>query len=131
MYNTKIMQIFANPKNIGVVKSANGVGEYKNAENGETIKLSVKVEDGVILDAKFKVFGNALLIAMGSIVTELIKKMNIEDLVEINQETILEKVGEIPLTKLYCIDMLLIALNNMVADYNKKQLKLAQKMAKD
>lgn len=131
MYNTKIMDIFANPQNIGLIRSADGVGECKNQESGELIKFSVKVENDIILDAKFKAFGNALLIAFGSIVTNLLINNQVREVLNITAETILAKAGEIPFAKSYCADMCVNAIKDLVLDYSKKQEKLALKLAKE
>lgn len=130
MYNAKIMEIFNNPSNVGIMRGADAVGECKNSENGEIIKIYVDVEDNVIKQAKFKAFGNALLIASGSIITELIKDKKIEELNNITANDILNELGEIPLTKMYCATMCETALKNIVTDYIKRQEKLLKQISK-
>ena len=79
MYNLKIMDIFANPKNTGIVRNADGVGECKNTESGEIIKFYIKLEDKKVKECKYKAFGSALLIATGSIVTEMLIGKTMEE----------------------------------------------------
>lgn len=127
MYNTKIMEIFSNPKNVGALKGASACGESKNLENGEIIKIYIQLENNVIKNAKFKAFGNALLIACGSIVTEMIKGKTLEDLSNISANNILLELGDIPLTKMYCATMCETALKNIIINYVKRQEKLLKK----
>lgn len=131
MYNLKIMDIFANPKNTGIVRNADGVGECKNTESGEIVKFYIKVEENKVVLCKYKAFGNALLIATGSIVTEMITNKTIKQIEEISAVDILRQLDKIPANKEYCAVMCEVAIKNMIIDYNKKQEKLARELEKE
>lgn len=131
MYNLKIMDIFANPKNTGIVRNADGVGECKNTESGEIIKFYVKVEEGKITTCKYKAFGNALLIATGSIVTEMLLNKTLEEVDKVSAVEILRQLDKIPENKEYCAVMCEVAIKNLLIDYQKRQEKLARQLEKE
>ncbi|MBQ8749818.1 MAG: iron-sulfur cluster assembly scaffold protein [Clostridia bacterium] len=116
MYSDKIMQIFANPKNVGTLKGADATGEATN-EFGEVVKIFINAEDGIITDAKFKAYGSVVAIASGSTVTTLIKGKFLDDAINVSNEMILESLGgvidkeKIPSLKI-AREALLLALKN-------------------
>ena len=116
-----------NPKNIGLIRNADAVGECQNQENLETVKFSAVIENEIIKQIKFKVFGNAVLIALASMTTEIVRNKNLENVVNLKEEDILTDLYEIPMNKRYCIDIILHALLDLVEDYRKKQERLAKK----
>ena len=131
MYSLKIMQMFYNPKNVGLVKSPSASGEIKNLETSEIIKFTAKIEDETIKEIKFKAFGNALLIALASLTTELVKGKNINELENLTAEDVLEQADEIPYAKTYCADMIEQGLKALKINYDFKQEKLQKKVGKE
>jgi len=83
MYSEKVMEHFTNPRNVGVIEDADGVGEVGNAKCGDIMKMYLKIENNIIVDVKFKTFGCGSAIASSSMATELIKGKSIEDVLKI------------------------------------------------
>ncbi len=119
MYNQKIMEIFANPKNVGMIKCAAGVGEAEDNVCGDVIKLYINLEDGTISEAKFKAFGGVTTIACGYALTEVIKGKLVEDVVESVSDDIVTYLAEYPSDKLYSVVLAKNALIAAVEDYKK------------
>ncbi len=124
MYNSKVLEIFKNPKNVGIVKGANGVGKVESSVCGDIIKVYIKVsEDGIIEEAKFKAFGCPASIAAASVAAELIIGKTLE---EANMETsarIVEVLGGLPEEKAYCPALAEEAIKAALEDYYKKKEK--------
>ena len=131
MYNLKIMDIFANPKNTGIVRNADGVGECKNTESGEIIKFYIKLEDKKVKECKYKAFGSALLIATGSIVTEMLIGKTMEEVASVSAVDILRQLDKIPANKEYTAVMCEVAIKNLIVDYTKKQEKLLKALEQE
>lgn len=127
MYNNKIMNLFANPKNVGIIQGASGVGSYTNEKTGNVLKIYLKVEDETVVDASFKAFAGAGSIAVLSVLTELVKGMKISEVTSISSQNILEEIGSLEEDQLYLVDDALETLGLTVKDYNKKQEKLKAK----
>ena len=121
MYTDKVMDHFTNPRNVGEIEDANGVGEVGNASCGDIMKIFLKVEDGIIKDVKFKTFGCAAAIAAASMTTELIKGKTIEDALRITNEVVAKELGGLPAAKLHCSVMAEEALQAAIEDYRKKR----------
>lgn len=119
MYNEKVMDIFANPKNVGVIKGANGVGEVGNSACGDIMKIYIKIENNIIVDAKFKTFGCAAAIASISVATEMIKGKTIEEALELKNSDIVDYLGGLPEIKIYCSILAEEAIAAAVQDYRK------------
>lgn len=120
MYNEKLMQVFANPKNVGIIKCADGIGEATN-EIGEVCKIFINVKDGVISEAKFKAYGNVTVIAGGSVLTKLLLGKTLDEAINISNDDIVEELGgEVEnMASITAVkDAMLLAIKN----YNDKQL---------
>ena len=130
MYTKQIMDRFLSPKNSGRLLGANGVGDSSNIRNGETTKLYLKVEDGTIVDAKFKVFGGITTIAVFDEGIDEIKGQEIEE-AAINEEEITRKLGFIEAERLYVFKLFKDALSDAQKDYEKRQKKLEMKRLKE
>jgi len=123
MYSQKIMEIFANSKYMGEIRSANAIGEAGGAKIGDILKFYLVVEKDKIVDAKCKAFGTAVTIAIGSVCAENLIGLNINDVQNFNTDVVLDELEEIPTEKLYCLDLAKEAMSNCVAYYFKKEEK--------
>ena len=103
MYNDKVMEIFQNPKNVGELKGANGIGTVGNEACGDIMKLYIKVDKNeVITNATFKTFGCAAAIVSSSVATEMIKGKKIEEALKLENQQILDYLGGLPDNKIHC-----------------------------
>ncbi|MEG1581908.1 MAG: iron-sulfur cluster assembly scaffold protein [Clostridia bacterium] len=102
MYSNKVIEIFSKPKNIGVIKAASGVGKVGNAKCGDIMKMYIKVENNVIIDAKFQTYGCTAAIASSSVATEMIIGKTIEEAYKITNADVLKVLGELPKNKIHC-----------------------------
>lgn len=121
MYSEKVMEHFRNPRNVGVIEDADGVGKVGNPVCGDIMELTIKVEDGVIKDAKFRTFGCGAAIATSSMVTELVKGKTIEEALEISNKAVVEALGGLPPVKLHCSVLAEQALRSAIEDYLNRQ----------
>ena len=96
MYTQQVMEHFTNPRNVGEIPNADGVGEVGNAKCGDIMKIFLKIENGIIADVKFKTYGCASAIATSSIATEMIKGHPIEDAVALSNKAVVEALGGLP-----------------------------------
>jgi nitrogen fixation NifU-like protein len=119
-YSDKVMDHFMHPRNCGEIPDASGVGTVGNPICGDVLRLYIKVEDGKIVDAKFKTFGCAAAIATSSMVTELIKGKTVEEVSSISNRAVAEALGGLPPIKLHCSVLAEQALRAALADYYKK-----------
>lgn len=117
MLENKILDHFENPRNCGEIQEANGIGHAGKPSRGITIKMSVKVEKGVIKDVKFKTAGCALSIASASMVTELVKGVTMEEALFLSPKDISQALGGIPEEKMHCSELAVGALYKALADY--------------
>ena len=118
-YNEKIIKIFQNPKNVGVLKGANAIGKAVCDERNDMLRFYLKIEGNKVADAKFKAMGSSTLIAISSLTTQLIKGKAISILEEFDTKLIENEVGEIPEYSRYCLNMVQIALSNALNSYRK------------
>lgn len=102
MYTDKVMEHFTNPRNMGELLDANGVGEVGNAKCGDIMKIFLKIENGIIEDVKFKTYGCASAIATSSIATEMIKGKPVEDALKLSNKAVVEALGGLPPHKIHC-----------------------------
>ena len=130
MYTKKVMDIFQNPKHVGVIRGADGVGQVGNAVCGDIMKITIKVEDNKIVDAKFKTFGCVAAIASSSVACGLIIGKTLEEAKALTNKQVLEVLGEVPANKIHCSVLAEEAINLAIEDYHKKQKKLARKLEK-
>lgn len=120
MYNEKVMDHFYNPRNVGEIPDANGIGEVGNAVCGDIMKIFIKVKDNIIEDIKFKTFGCAAAIATSSMVTELVKGKNIDEAIKITNAAVAEALGGLPPVKMHCSNLAADALHAAIKDYRAK-----------
>ncbi len=121
MYSTKVMEHFQNPRNVGEIKDADGVGEIGNPVCGDIMKLYIKVKANRILDAKFKTFGCGAAIATSSMVTELVKGKTLEEAEKISRDTVAEALDGLPPIKMHCSNLAADALHKAIEDYRNKE----------
>ncbi len=121
MYSEKVMEHFRNPRNVGEMPDADGVGKVGNPVCGDIMELSIKVKDGKIEDAKFRTFGCGAAIATSSMVTELVKGKTIEDALEISNRAVAEALGGLPPVKMHCSVLAEQALRSAIQDYQERQ----------
>ena len=121
MYNEKVMEVFKNPKNVGEIENADGIGTVGNEVCGDIMQISLKIENDVIVDAKFKTFGCAAAIATSSTATEMIKGMKVEDALKVTNRIVIEKLGGLPPQKIHCSVLAEEAIKKAIEDYRAKQ----------
>ena len=127
MYSEKVMEHFRNPRNVGEIPDADGVGKVGNPVCGDIMELSLKVEDGVIKDAKFRTFGCGAAIATSSMVTDLVKGKTIEEALEISNRAVAEALGGLPPIKMHCSVLAEQALKSAIQDYLERRGKAIEK----
>ena len=116
-YSPLVMEHFTNPRNVGEIENADGVGEVGNAKCGDIMKIYLKIEDSIITDVKFKTFGCASAIATSSIATELIKGKPVSEALEITNKAVVEALGGLPAVKIHCSVLAEEAVKAAVKDY--------------
>ena len=121
MYNQKVIDTFANPKNVGEIEDADGVGTVGNAKCGDIMQVFLKIENDVIVDAKFKTFGCAAAIASSSTATEMIKWKTIEEALKIKNYDVVEALEGLPPQKIHCSVLAEEAIAEAIKDYRSKQ----------
>ncbi|GAA0177006.1 Fe-S cluster assembly scaffold protein NifU [Clostridium sediminicola] len=117
MYSEKVMDHFRNPRNVGELKSANGVGEVGNAKCGDIMKIYLEVEDDIIKDVKFKTFGCGSAIASSSIATEMIKGKTIKEAWDLSNKAVAEALDGLPPVKMHCSVLAEEAIHKAINDY--------------
>ena len=122
-YNKKVLDAFKNPKNVGEIKNADGIGKVGNPRCGDVMYIYIKVEKGIIKDIKFKTFGCVAAIATSSILTELAKGKTLEQAKKISKQDIIDALGNLPNIKIHCSVLAEEGLKKAIEDYEKKALK--------
>jgi len=120
-YSDKVMDHFTNPRNVGEIPDASGVGSVGNPICGDVMRMYLKIENGIIVDAKFKTFGCGAAIATSSMVTEMVKNKTIAEALKISNKAVAEALGGLPAVKMHCSVLGEEALKSAIADYYKKQ----------
>ena len=124
MYSEKVMDHFMNPRNVGEIEDASGVGEVGNAKCGDIMKIYIKVDDNdVITDVKFKTFGCGAAIATSSRATEMVMGKTVDEALKITKEMVTESLGGLPPVKLHCSVLAEEALHAAIEDYRKNHPK--------
>jgi len=121
LYNEKVMEHFKNPRNVGEMENPDGIGHVGNPVCGDIMELYIKVNDGIIVDAKFKTFGCAAAIATSSMVTEMVKGKSIEETLKISNKAVVEALDGLPPAKVHCSVMAEEALKAAIEDYLEHQ----------
>lgn len=125
LYSKEIMKHFKNPKNVGRIKNADGIGEAGNLVCGDIMRIYIKVSEKnnkkVIKDIKFETFGCVVAIANTSLLTTLVKGKTIEEALGIKKEDLIKKLGKVPPIKIHCSVLAIDALKEAIYDYLKKQ----------
>ena len=120
MYSEKVMDHFSNPRNVGEIPDANGVGEVGNAKCGDIMKVYMKIENNIIKDIKFKTFGCGAAVATSSIATEMVKGKSIDDALRLTNKAVIEALDGLPPAKIHCSVLAEEAIKSALIDYYKR-----------
>lgn len=123
MYSEKVMEHFQNPRNVGVIEDADGVGNVGNPVCGDMMKIFIKVEDEVIKDIKFQTLGCGAAIATSSMITELAQGMKLAEAEKITKSNIADALDGLPPAKMHCSVLAADGLRDAIKDYREKQAK--------
>lgn len=123
-YSEKVMDHFMNPRNVGRIENADGVGKAGNPICGDIMAIYIKVKDNVIVDIKFQTFGCGAAIATSSMVTELVKRKTLEEALKVTNKIVAEALGGLPTVKMHCSLLAEDALKAAIEDYQKKRVGL-------
>ena len=121
VYSEKVLDHFANPRNVGEIENADGIGEVGNSKCGDIMKMYIKVEDNTIADVKFKTFGCGAAIATSSMATELIKGKSVDEALQLTNKAVMEALDGLPPVKVHCSVLAEEAIKAAVSDYYEKQ----------
>lgn len=121
-YSEKVMDHFANPRNVGEIPDASGIGEVGNSKCGDIMRMYIKVEGNVITDCKFKTFGCGAAIATSSMATELIRGKTIDEALKLTNKAVMEALDGLPPVKVHCSVLAEQAIKAALADYYTKQV---------
>lgn len=120
-YSEKVMDHFSNPRNVGEIENADGIGEVGNPKCGDIMKMYIKVDNGIIQNVKFKTFGCGAAIATSSMATELVKGKSIDDALKITNKAVVEALDGLPPVKLHCSILAEQAIKAALSDYYKRK----------
>ena len=120
-YSAKVMDHFSNPRNVGELADANGVGEVGNPTCGDIMKMYLKIENGVIEEVKFKTFGCGAAVATSSMATEMIKGKSVDEALKITNAAVVEALEGLPPAKIHCSVLAEEAVKAAIEDYVKKR----------
>ncbi|HOV34730.1 MAG TPA: Fe-S cluster assembly scaffold protein NifU [Candidatus Dojkabacteria bacterium] len=118
-YNEKVMDHFMNPRNVGVIKNPDAVGEVGNPVCGDIMRIFLKIKDDIITDIKFQTFGCGAAIATSSMVTEMVKGKSIEEAEKVTNMDVAKALGGLPPIKMHCSNLAQQALKSAIEDYRK------------
>ena len=121
VYSEKVLDHFSNPRNVGELADANGVGEVGNAVCGDIMKMHLKIENGMIVDVKFKTFGCGAAIATSSMATELIKGKSVEEALKLTNTAVVTALDGLPPAKVHCSVLAEQAVRSALSDYYRRQ----------
>ena len=120
MYSEKVMDHFSNPRNVGELENPSGTGTVGNAKCGDIMKMDIQVENGVIVDVKFKTFGCGAAIATSSMATEMVKGKRVSEALQLTNKAVAEALDGLPPVKMHCSMLAEQAIHAAVEDYIKK-----------
>jgi nitrogen fixation NifU-like protein len=120
LYSDKVMDHFRNPRNVGVLEDANGIGEVGNAKCGDIMKMYLKIEDNIIQDVKFETFGCGSAIASSSMATELIKGKPVSEAMQLTNKAVAEALDGLPAYKMHCSVLAEEAIQKALDDYHSR-----------
>ena len=120
LYSDKVMDHFRNPRNLGTLENADGIGEVGNAKCGDIMKIYLKIDDGIISDVRFETFGCASAIASSSMATELIKGKSIDEALSLTNQAVTEALEGLPAQKIHCSVLAERAIKKALEDYYEK-----------
>jgi len=121
LYSDKVMDHFTNPRNVGELEDANGIGEIGNAKCGDIMKMYLKIEDNIIKDVRFKTFGCGAAIATSSIATEMIKGKPLDEALKLTNKAVIEALDGLPPAKIHCSVLAEQAIKTAISNYYKNQ----------
>ena len=121
LYSEKVMDHFANPRNVGEIPDANAVGEVGNLKCGDIMKIYMKIEDDIIKDVKFKTFGCGAAVATSSMATEMVKGKSVQDAMKLTNAAVMEALDGLPPVKVHCSVLAEEAIKSALANYYKNQ----------
>ena len=119
-YSEKVMDHFMNPRNVGEIENADGVGTVGNAKCGDIMRMYLKIDNDVVTDCKFKTFGCGAAIATSSMATELIKGRSVDEVLKLTNSAVVEALDGLPAVKVHCSVLAEEAVKSAIADYYKK-----------
>ena len=120
MYSEKVMDHFSNPRNVGEIPDASGSGTVGNAKCGDIMKMDIKVENGIIVDVKFKTFGCGAAIATSSMATEMVKGKTLDEALALTNKAVAEALDGLPPVKMHCSVLAEEAIHAAIQDYKEK-----------
>ena len=120
LYSEKVMEHFRNPRNVGVIENADGIGEVGNAKCGDIMKIYLKIENDIIVDVKFETFGCGSAIASSSMATELIKGKPVSEALALTNKAVVEALDGLPAHKIHCSVLAEEAIKKALQDYYEK-----------
>ena len=120
LYSEKVMDHFRNPRNVGVIEDANGIGEVGNAKCGDIMRMYLKIEDDVVQDVKFETFGCGSAIASSSMATELIKGKPVSEVKALTNKAVAEALDGLPAYKMHCSVLAEEAIQSALEDYHNR-----------
>ncbi|MBP3644981.1 MAG: Fe-S cluster assembly scaffold protein NifU [Clostridia bacterium] len=120
MYSEKVMDHFENPRNMGEIPDASGSGTVGNAKCGDIMKMDIKVENGIIVDVKFKTFGCGAAIATSSMATEMVKGKTLDEALALTNKAVAEALDGLPPVKMHCSVLAEEAIHAAIQDYKEK-----------
>lgn len=120
LYSEKVMDHFRNPRNVGVIENADGIGEVGNAKCGDIMKIYLKIENSIIVDVKFETFGCGSAIASSSMATELIKGKPVSEALSLTNKAVVEALDGLPTHKIHCSVLAEEAIKKALQDYYEK-----------
>lgn len=121
MYNEKVMEAFKNPQNVGEIEDYSGLGKVGNASCGDIMQITLKIENDVIVDAKFKTFGCAAAIATSSTATQMVIGMTVDEALKLTNKAVVEKLEGLPPQKIHCSVLAEEAIKAAIEDYRRRR----------